>query len=40
MLIIYIESIEEKADYSGRDTVGRERFYWLVFFNGLKGLVS
>jgi hypothetical protein len=40
MVTMYIESIEERADYSGIDATGRERFCRLVFFNGLKGLAS
>jgi hypothetical protein len=40
MVTMYIESIEERADCSGRDAAGRERFCRLVFFNGLKGPAS
>jgi hypothetical protein len=37
---MYIESIEERVDCSGRNAAGRERFCQLAFFNGLKGLAS
>jgi hypothetical protein len=40
IVIIYIKSIKERVDYSGRDATRRERFCQLVFFNGLKGLAS
>jgi hypothetical protein len=40
MVTMYIESIEERVDCSGRDAVGRERFCRLAFFNDLKGPAS
>src|ERR1700758_4712518 len=33
MVTMYIESIEERADCSGKDAAGRERFCRLAFFN-------
>jgi hypothetical protein len=40
VVMMYIESIEERADSSGRDTVGKERFCCVAFYNGLRGKAS
>jgi hypothetical protein len=34
---MYIESVEEIAENSGRDTVGKARLCRLMFYNGLQG---
>jgi hypothetical protein len=39
-IVMYIKGIKAIADGVGKDEVGRVSLYWLIFYNGLKGVAT